>query len=160
VQVSLELFRTTDEISIDENLGHCGATADRAQSCFCVVAVQHQFFELEARVAQQTLGAYAVFAAVTRKDGCVLGPGGVRCDVIEDGIGIGNLGCSRVFDKIGAVQSLDFMSFSLFTMPLFSPLIPFCPQNYWQCPANVILVFWRVPLNCVRLRLILIIPRL
>jgi hypothetical protein len=42
-------------------------------------------------------------------------------------------------DKIRAVQSLDFMSFSLFcghlfTMPLLFSVIPYCPLNNWQCP--------------------------
>jgi hypothetical protein len=46
-----------DEITVDENLRNLKTTPDRAQCCFGAVPVQYQFFELEARVAQQALGA-------------------------------------------------------------------------------------------------------
>jgi hypothetical protein len=118
------------------------------KSCFGAVPVQYQFFELEARVAQQTLGACTVFTSVTRKDGYVLGPGGVRRDVIEHGIGIGDLDCSRVFGQDTSSSVIRFYEFQPVYNATVFPVDSVLSARQLAMPENMTLVFWRVPLLC------------
>ena len=60
VKPAFQLFRAADTITVDEYLRYRGCTRDRTNGRFTEITVQNQFFEADAGIVQQALGAHTV----------------------------------------------------------------------------------------------------
>src|SRR5690606_34810486 len=67
-QPGLELFRAADVLAVDEHLRERRLARHGAQGAVRVGAVQHQFLEVDAGIAQQAAGLRAERAALARED--------------------------------------------------------------------------------------------